>query len=255
MLTKETAVITLTFGDSAENHVGMQKIGERVDAGAGFTLSDMEAAAERLQDTEIIALHDMVDKDVPEAHVMVIRNGARQMLMDSLYTQHDMWNEQIALDWDKKAFMYGRVVNKHARWNLCYDTDGQEPEYEVRKGRIVPYADVPATAHLQSVLANFVGVKAADLKCEGNLYYDITKCGIGWHGDAERRKVVAVRLGASLPIKYRWYQKHVPISGVMDIPLNDGDIYVMSEKAAGTDWKLSSIPTLRHATGCSKFTN
>lgn len=31
-------------------------------------------------------------------------------------------------------------------------------------------------------------------------------------------------------------------------------MYVMSEKAVGTDWKMSKIPTLRHATGCKKFT-
>ena len=29
----------------------------------------------------------------------------------------------------------------------------------------------------------------------------------------------------------------------------------MSEKAVGTDWKKSSIPTMRHAAGCKKYTN
>ena len=28
----------------------------------------------------------------------------------------------------------------------------------------------------------------------------------------------------------------------------------MSEKAVGTDWKYASFPTLRHATGCKKYT-
>jgi hypothetical protein len=28
----------------------------------------------------------------------------------------------------------------------------------------------------------------------------------------------------------------------------------MGEKAVGTDWQKKTIPTLRHATGCSKFT-
>jgi hypothetical protein len=30
-------------------------------------------------------------------------------------------------------------------------------------------------------------------------------------------------------------------------------MYVMSEKAVGSDWKRSSILTLRHATGAKKF--
>ena len=32
------------------------------------------------------------------------------------------------------------------------------------------------------------------------------------------------------------------------LDLNPGDLYIMSEKAVGTDWKKKIIPTLRHAT-------
>jgi hypothetical protein len=38
------------------------------------------------------------------------------------------------------------------------------------------------------------------------------------------------------------------------IELKGGDMYVMSEKATGYDWKGRSKLTLRHAAGCSKFT-
>ena len=36
--------------------------------------------------------------------------------------------------------------------------------------------------------------------------------------------------------------------------LNNGDVYIMSEKAVGNDWKKRNKITLRHATGCKKFT-
>jgi hypothetical protein len=36
--------------------------------------------------------------------------------------------------------------------------------------------------------------------------------------------------------------------------LNHGDLYVMSEKAVGQDWKRKVIPTLRHAAGAKKYT-
>jgi len=39
----------------------------------------------------------------------------------------------------------------------------------------------------------------------------------------------------------------------ISIPLKSGDIYIMSEKATGNDWKKTTIATLRHATGCKKF--
>ena len=51
------------------------------------------------------------------------------------------------------------------------------------------------------------GPKATHLKGEANYYYDIAKCGIGYHGDSERRKVVAVRLGAALPLYFQWYRR------------------------------------------------
>ena len=39
--------------------------------------------------------------------------------------------------------------------------------------------------------------EAASFKCELNKYYDPAPCGIGFHGDGERRRVIAVRLGVS----------------------------------------------------------
>lgn len=36
--------------------------------------------------------------------------------------------------------------------------------------------------------------------------------------------------------------------------LHYGDLYIMSKKAVGTDWKKKIIPTLRHTAGNSKYT-
>jgi hypothetical protein len=35
--------------------------------------------------------------------------------------------------------------------------------------------------------------------------------------------------------------------------LNDGDMYIMSDKAVGNDWKRSAIPTLRHCAGAKEY--
>lgn len=90
------------------------------------------------------------------------------------------------------------------------------------------------------------------MKAEGNYYYDIAKCGIGFHGDSERKKVIALRLGASLPLQYRFYQGGA-VGVRMKLMLHHSDLYIMSEKAAGFDWKNRSIHTLLHAAGCTKF--
>lgn len=243
------STITLTFGDAAENHVGMEQLGRRLEAGAGFALKDLLEIQKHFgEDCDIHILKCGAE----EASVLVLRNGVDRIL--GAGAKDKLFEEQAALDVDKKAFMYGRVVNKHARWNLCFDDDGHPPEYEAGKGRVIAYADIPLTERLHTALETHFGPKAEALKCEANYYYDISKCGIGYHGDSERRRVIGVRLGASMDLYFTWFKDGCAIDAPVKIPLNGGDIYVMSEKAVGTDWKKSSIYTLRHATGCDKFT-
>jgi len=74
-------------------------------------------------------------------------------------------------------------------------------------------------------------------------------------GDGERLRVIGTRIGnSSLPIHFNWFHRHEPIGEQIIIPLNPGDIYIMSEKAVGNDWKKSSIYSLRHSTGADKYT-
>ena len=72
-------------------------------------------------------------------------------------------------------------------------------------------------------------------------------------GDEERKVVVGVRLGHGangMPLKFRWYLHGDPIGREGRIELNEGDIYIMSEKAVGFDtFKEPHVPTLRHAAG------
>lgn len=250
------SVITLTFGDMAENHVGMEQIGKRVESGEGFHLEDLETISERMSSLGLrCELINLSSAELPPAHVLIIRNGVSGLLGTcGELTANSLLAEQQELCFDKQAFMYGRVVNKHARWNLCYDHAGREPFYEEGKGRIIGYDDVPITYLLMNKFEEFFGNKATHLKVEANYYYDVRKCGIGFHGDSERRKVIGVRLGHSMPLHFQWFYDSNPIGERIILPLDGGDIYIMSEKAVGTDWKKKKIPTLRHATGCSKFT-
>jgi hypothetical protein len=136
---------------------------------------------------------------------------------------------------------------------LCFADEDQEPNYEDGKGRIVAWKHIPRMTRIRNVIAEWT--EDVLLNAEANYYYDISKCGIGYHGDAERKKVVAIRMGASMPLYYRWYQNSIPVSEPIKVTLNDGDMYIMSEKAVGFDWLKKKVATLRHATGCSKYTD
>jgi hypothetical protein len=256
---------TITFGDQAENHVGMQKIGTL--STEGFSFIDLQRAKgwfeERGKSCELIPLHESLPSGKQnsslEAYVLVVRQGvsailnSEEMPLSSADPANDLMMEQFHLPKDTQAFMYGRVVQKHARYNLCFSTFDQEPDYLHGKGRVISYDTVPLLKTLRGKWGEIIGDKGRDLEAEGNYYYDLSKCGIGYHGDTERMKVIAVRMGESIPLYYVWYENSKPISHRIRIDLGHGDVYFMSQKATGQDWKKKLIPTLRHATGVEKF--
>lgn len=243
---------TITFGDSAENHVGMQKIGEK--SGFGFSKDELLKTVSILEakgyPTTIYCLNSLLentDVEAEEAYLLISRGGVGALEDPDL-----LLKEQKQLKYDTHAFMRGRVVNKRARYNLCFGEASSEPDYENGKGRIVSFSSLPhlfkAKKELSLLLSN-----AKDLVAEGNFYYDIKKCGIGFHGDSERMKTIGLRLGASMPLHFQWYVNSERIGDRGIFLLNHGDLYIMSEKANGNDWKKKKTPTLRHAAGCEKY--
>ena len=163
----------------------------------------------------------------------------------------NLWQEMTSFDWDRKYYCTRRnkVLNKHARANVCFGNTAQPPDYPNRKGTIIGYDSVPILNSISNKIPEIIGDKGKNLVCEGNRYFDLNKCGIGWHGDKERRKVIAFRLGATMKLCYHWHYRFKPVGKILEIDLNDGDMYLMSEKAVGTDWGSSAIYTLRHAAG------
>lgn len=246
------SAITLTLCDRAENHVGMEQIGAL--SNEGFTIDDLEKVKEKIGDgVDIIELKCEREETIvttEKAYLLIIRDGINKICDGRL---NELKKEQFGLTPDRKAFMYGRVVNKHARGNLCFDDVGHDADYENKKGTVVGYDSVPITKLLRERIGIMLGDKGKDLACEGNYYYDIKKCGIGFHGDAERRKVIGVRLGDSIPLHFQWFHKSESVGKRIKFELNDGDMYIMSDKAVGFDWKKKNIMSLRHAAGCDKF--
>lgn len=251
---------SLTFGDVAENHKGMQKIGTL--SNNGFNLDDINKMKIWFESKgckcTIINLHwlledEKLQQDNP-AYLLKVKNAVNALLDDE-NGKDALFKEQDELEKDTKAFMYGRVVNKHARHNLCFGQEHQAPNYEEGMGTVYAFDEVPHLKQIRYKLGEIIGEKGTNLQAEGNYYYDVKKCGIGFHGDTERKKVIAFRLGATIPLCYAWYHDNNVISDIMTInDLEHGDMYVMSEKTTGFDWKSKTKYTLRHAAGCDKYT-
>ncbi len=287
--------ITLTYAGGAENHVGMEKLGSLEKR--GFSLDDFEYFKKQIggdiikincekldyedricdgshtvdgeegcnnedcrglevcvEDCESCPSKKDIEYDVEDAYIYICRGG-----VSKLTDLEKLKKEQFGLEPDRKAYMRGRVVNKHARGNLCFAEEGHDSDVENKKGTVVAFKDVPYTSILREKFHEILGDKMGEilgknkLFCEGNYYYDIKKCGIGFHGDGERKVVIGVRLGQTIPLHYQWFLKSRPIGKRIEFDLNDGDIYFMSQKAVGTDWKRKIMPTLRHAAGAKKY--
>ena len=247
--------ICITAGEQSENHAGMEINGNGLCQN-GFTIHELEKIQKKLEEKKIQSEYIRLDSFLEEkdkegvepAGLLFIRNGVEQLTGEN---PDDFLKEQTCFEWDTKYWDQRRqkVLNKRARYNVCYGENQQNPDYENKKGTIIGYEKVPILQKWKNCLYDFFGEKANNLEVEGNLYYDTKKCGIGFHGDSERKKVIACSLGETRPIHWQWYERSKPIGPRLEFVLNHGDMYIMSEKTTGFDWKKRSKKTLRHAAG------
>jgi len=266
---------TLTFGEVAESHVGMQKIGKM--AKKGFSIKDILKAGKYFKakgcKVQIIHLNDFLPKHVNnehekkqlkiakdeeeyQAYVLVVRNAISVLSSDG--SGDALLREILLYDWDSKLFNEKKkiVQNKNARHNLNFSDEDQVAEFEAGKGTTVSWKYVPELYSTKQKIHNIFGESAKELKCEGNLYYKVGKTGIGYHGDTERKKVIGLRLGNTMTMHWMWYYNDKPRGLNVSIKLNKGDLYCMTEKTVGTDWREAPKKryTLRHAAGAPMYT-
>jgi hypothetical protein len=281
--------IALTCAPGGENHVGNQFIGKLPIKGSGFTASDIEHMGEYFQSkynttnqVHILNLNTLSTieaisnlDELNQGRLLLIKNYIPSSITEMIY------NECTMDEWDSKYLdpkkyrteivdgketkIRGKILNKHARTNICYvDGLSQEPNYIEGKGTII---DLKTKTTLHNTIDTLYkdildSIKTFSNKIqfeinvvEGNRYYNLKKTGIGFHGDTERTIVICLSIGGggNYPMRFQWFKNGKPIGKSIDIQLNDGDLYIMSEKTVGCDWKLRSKFTIRHAAGANKY--
>ena len=267
--------MTLTFGEVAESHVGMQKIGQKDKE--GFSYNDLLKAQKYFNSkgckTILLHLNNFLpekchDKEENEklkiaknqksyqAWILVAKKGIECLTGDK--DGENLLTEMLLFKWDTKLYNERRdiVQEKRARHNLNFSNKKQTADFTKGKGTTIPWGEVPLLLDTKNSLVKAFGDKANNLNCEGNLYYIPGKTGIGYHGDTERKKVIGVRFGGNMNINYMWHYNNKPRGMNVSISLEKGDIYCMSEKTVGTDWLDAPKKqfTLRHAAGGEKYT-
>jgi len=283
---------SLTCAPGGENHAGMEIIGRMPISGEGFTAADMEGLHPYLQALNdyscfavLMNLNELSGNDIiknkssdHQARVIILRDWVARVI--GLDADKAIYEELAADEWDAEYLdknkyrteivdgvetrIRGRRMNKLARTNLCYVADReQEPAVMEGKGRIVDLKKktmlFKAVETLKEQIANGLISIGSETKVEinvveGNRYYNLKKTGIGFLGDTERVMVICISIGCNnYPMRWQWFKDGMPLGSPIDIILNSGDVYIMSEKAVGSDWKLRSLYTVRHSAGAEKY--
>ena len=232
-------------------------------------------------DLNVLSLNDVVDDlgDEDQARVLLLRNWATNAMGDEGWTK-GVYKELASRRWDaeyldpnkyrteiidgKEVKVRGKPMTKRARTNLCF-VDGREQEpavlegkgsiYDLKKMSILDQGVKRLREQIADGLIKIGSKTKVEINVvEGNRYYDLKNTGIGFHGDTERVVVICISIGCSnYPMRWQWFKDGMPVGRPIDITLNCGDVYIMSEKAVGADWKLRSKYTLRHSAGAKKY--
>ena len=237
-----------------------------------------------LLDLNALSINDYINKILPDedqARVLILRDWASQTMGAHAWTR-EVYKEIAPIRWDaeyldpnkyrteivdgKEVRIRGKRMNKLARTNLCFVADReQKPAVFEGKGTIydlkkLKYLNKGVEKLKEQIAAGLIEIgsktKVIINVVEGNRYYDLKKTGIGFHGDTERVVVICISIGGeAYPMRWQWFKDGMPIGKAIDVKLNSGDVYIMSEKAVGADWKKKSRYTLRHSAGAKKYTN
>ena len=251
---------SLTVGNGGENHTGMEFLGNLRKKGQGWDLDRLLYAKGILENVfgKTVELHNLNEAclegvTIPEASKP---NDAYLMIVRDFLTPevHEAFKAEMkSYEWDRKYWDTRRqkVLNKLARANVCYGKTGRVANYKEGKGTIIGFDQSPLVGKLLQTVE--ILMKDQDLIVEGNQYDDVSKNGIGPHGDTERVCVSCLRVGASMPMKFGMFWNCKVRGKPFETVINGGDLYFMSEEAVGAEWKSRSKWIWRHCAGAPKY--
>lgn len=231
---------SICFSDKVAANNEMEVVGQEQLVGQeqqGFTLDDLNIFKSYFNKNNIKSeIYDLSFKSNAEAYILIAKKG-----LECFASSIDLLYELDKQDKDTKVFFHGRVVNSTTKHNLLFDNDEQEPDYENKKGRVVSFNSVPILNHVK----NSLNILDKNLRAHVNYYYDINKCKVGFQG-SEGKIHIGVRLGSPMLLRFGWFYLSKQVGANIDFNLQDGDIYILSEKATGHDYKVKHKLTLRH---------
>ena len=252
---KHSPAVTVTFAHQVESFAGMRVHGV---PGAPLDRATLERVAAQLQDkgvaARIVRLEELCPLDglaYPEAGtatLLIVPPGGVEGV-DGEALLKEMHGARDLIDAHFLHPRRGKVMNKQLRFNGVVTDEAIEADIPNGQGTVMSFETMPQMAKARAAIGALFGEPYTAMNGEINYYYNPAKCGINFHGDAERNIVVGIRMGVPIPLEFQWFHRSKPVGNRWSEVLAPGTLYAFDEKAVGSDWKAPSAMTLRHAAG------
>jgi len=193
----------------------------------------------------------------PDACVLLIKGGVR-WFMDDPRAADGLFGEQLSLPYEGKFFDKGRTFTRRSYKTLKFGDAPVKRSADYSQPTVYSFGAVP---HLQKFLGSLSKLKASLCSVRGVEYFvsrrekasdgGMMACAsrLGWHGDHEP-KAVSLSLGHAGILKFSWRlpgtSANFPNSHT-EVILEHGDMYLLSEKASGRNWKKRSLLRVVHS--------
>lgn len=232
----------------------------------GFSNQDLFNLKQSFPDnTELINLKEMLPPilhEFPDVYILVLKNHFGDLSNDLLNVcvnpENSSNNEITGICWDKFKVRTNKncdklLVQMKDKYRLIFNDlqDGYkknfQPEYQT--STIYNYQRIPSLNQIKQYLDRVFNFNSV---IEGYCYYDINESFTPFHRDRDRRKLLLLRLGKSLPVNFRWYHGTIHCSAIFSLNLNHGDLLIMSDSVNGFGKDGTTKLYLKYSEGLHK---
>lgn len=247
----------LIFSDIVSHGPGMQQFGTPVSY--GFSNEEMLQMLSMLpkDQTEMHNLKNFLPNtlyNISDTFVLIIKNffnDDSNNILSVLSSSEASDNEFITgVNWDKERIHNGKLVNNKLCNKLVFydlNNDFKLPLSLFQNiGTIYNYRKIPSLHKVQQIISSSMGT---GLFVEAENFYNLNECYVPMNQEKNKRKNVGLILGNDFPLHFCWYHNQQKCSDIYTINLRHGDLYILSDNAAGFNKESKTKLYLKHGFG------
>lgn len=257
---KQQSSFHLLFCDVANHGDGMQKVGNICDS--GFTNENLLRYYQNLTPgkASIYNIKDCLPTtlyQIPDCYVLVIKDYFKDQVdeIQKILSTKESSDESgiTGVNWDTERISGLKLLHNKLGNKLIFcelDNNWKYPfSPHQNVGTIYNTRFIPSLFSIQRELQNQLGYLPV---IDGTYFYDLNECYTPFHQVKDRKKLVGLGIGETQPLQFRWFHGSTVCSDTMSIPIEHGDLYIISQSAAGIQKEKQTKLYLKYGIGTNK---